>query len=153
MPIHLSLLRPSLKWFLPCWNWYFPTYLLQKIYQGYDSHFFCVAHSPPLCSTWKATSLVCTSLKISLLKLNQNIRACARARKRRRRGGGWTGVVPVTTIATTTDTMIWRHRPHSRGGGRMSCPPSQDLMRSNVERNFWMPSSSGDVIVSCRLLW
>ncbi len=26
-------------------------------------------------------------------------------------------------------------------------------MRSNVERNFWMPSSSGDVIVSCRLLW
>ena len=39
------------------------------------------------------------------------------------------------------------------GGGRTSCPPSQDLMRSNVKRNFWMPSSSGDVIVSCRLLW
>ncbi len=26
-------------------------------------------------------------------------------------------------------------------------------MRSNVERNFWMPSSSSDAIVSCRLLW
>ncbi len=26
-------------------------------------------------------------------------------------------------------------------------------MRSNVERIFWMPSSSGDAIVSCRLLW
>jgi hypothetical protein len=26
-------------------------------------------------------------------------------------------------------------------------------MRSNVERNFWMPSSSGVAIVSCRLLW
>ncbi len=33
------------------------------------------------------------------------------------------------------------------------CPPSQDLMRSNVERNFWIPLSSGDAIVSCRLLW
>ena len=49
--------------------------------------------------------------------------------------------------------MIGRRRPHSWGGGRTSCPPSQDLMRSNVERNFWMPSSSGDAIVSCRLLW
>ncbi len=40
------------------------------------------------------------------------------------------------------------------GGGRTSCPPSQDLlMRSNVERNFWMPLSLGDAIVSCRLLW
>jgi hypothetical protein len=80
-------------------------------------------------------------------------RACARARKRRRRGGGWTGVVPVMTIATTTDAMIGCRRPHSRGGWRTSFPPSQDLMRSNVERNFWMPSSSGDAIVSCRLLW
>ena len=26
-------------------------------------------------------------------------------------------------------------------------------MRSKVEHNFWMPSSSGDAIVSCRLLW
>jgi hypothetical protein len=68
-------------------------------------------------------------------------------------GGGWTGVVPGTTIATTTDAMIGRRHPHSRGGRRTSCPPSQDLMHSNAERNFWMPSSSGDVIVSCRLLW
>ncbi len=80
-------------------------------------------------------------------------RACARAWKRRRRGGGWTRGVPVTTIVTTTDSMIGRCRPRSRGGGRTSCPPSQELMRSNVERNFWMPSSSGDAIVSCRLLW
>ncbi len=62
-------------------------------------------------------------------------------------------MVPVTTIATTTDAMIGRRHPHSRGGRRTSCPPSQGLMRSNVERNFWMPSSSGDAIVSCRLLW
>ncbi len=33
------------------------------------------------------------------------------------------------------------------------CPPSQDLMRSNVQHNLWMPSSSGDAIVLCRLLW
>jgi hypothetical protein len=26
-------------------------------------------------------------------------------------------------------------------------------MHLNVERNFWMPSSSGDAIFSCRLLW
>ncbi len=26
-------------------------------------------------------------------------------------------------------------------------------MRSNVERNFWMPSLLGDAIVSCCLLW
>jgi hypothetical protein len=26
-------------------------------------------------------------------------------------------------------------------------------MRSNLECNFWMPSSSGDAIVSCHLLW
>ena len=39
------------------------------------------------------------------------------------------------------------------GGRRTSCLPSQDLMCSNVERNFWMPSLSGDAIVSCRLLW
>jgi hypothetical protein len=79
-------------------------------------------------------------------------RACAHARKRRRRGGGWMGGVPVTTIAMTTDAMIGRPRPFSRGGGKTSCPPSQDLMRSNVDCNFWMPSSSGDVIISCRLL-
>ncbi len=75
-----------------------------------------------------------------------------------RRGGGDRNTdrgVPVTTISTMTRTnaMIGRRRPHSREGGRTSCPPSQDLMRSNVERNFWMPSSLGDAIVSCRLLW
>jgi hypothetical protein len=43
--------------------------------------------------------------------------------------------------------------PLSWGGGRTLCPPSQDLMRSNVERNFLTPSSSGDAIISCRLLW
>jgi hypothetical protein len=26
-------------------------------------------------------------------------------------------------------------------------------MRSNLERNFWMPLSLGDAIVLCRLLW
>jgi hypothetical protein len=42
--------------------------------------------------------------------------------------------------------------PLSRGG-RTLCPPSQDLMRSNIKRNFWMPLLLGDVIVLCRLLW
>ncbi len=59
----------------------------------------------------------------------------------------------MTMIPTTTNVMIGHCRPHSRGGGRTSCPPSQDLMHSNVKRNFWMPSLSGDAIVSCRLLW
>jgi hypothetical protein len=26
-------------------------------------------------------------------------------------------------------------------------------MHSNIKRNFWMPSSSGDAIILCRLLW
>jgi hypothetical protein len=64
-------------------------------------------------------------------------------------GGGVDGEVPVMTIRTTTNAMIRRCRPCSWRGGRTLCPPSQDLMHSNVERNFWMPLLLGNAIISC----
>jgi hypothetical protein len=79
---------------------------------------------------------------------------CPCKEKKEEGGGGWAGGGPGDNDRyddQRDDRAL--STPLSGGGGRTSCLPSQDLMRSNVECNFWMLSLLGDVIVSCCLLW
>ncbi len=75
-----------------------------------------------------------------------------RALSLRRRGAGWMGGVSVMMIPRTTDAMIGRCRPCSRvGEDVVSALPGPDVLERQAQ--FWTPSSLGDVIVLCRLLW